>query len=270
MWTYHHPSFELYQIPALRDNYIYMVRSTLVGDPTTLIIDPGEAQCVINACEPLGIIPTHIFNTHHHWDHTDGNIPLKERYHCSVVGYKHDAARIPAIDVFVEASAQVMIGGLPAQIIATPGHTHGHIVLQIDDALFCGDLIFGAGCGRVFEGTCTEMWHSLQKITALDPKTSIYCAHEYTLANLAFANAIRPNLQALTVRTAYDQARRAQDLPTIPTTVGMEIATNPFLWPMEKEFCQDYTRENQLNFPPTCTARSEDVFTHLRERRNHF
>jgi hydroxyacylglutathione hydrolase len=172
-------------------------------------------------------------NTHHHGDHAGGNLELKERTGCIVVGPRADAARIPGIDVAVGEGDEVAIGGHVARVYDTPGHTRGHIVYHFaaDKAAFVGDTLFAMGCGRLFEGTPAQMWSSLSKILTWPDDTRLYCAHEYTQSNARFAVTVEPANEALKRRAAVVAALRAENRPTVPSMLGEERATNPFLRP---------------------------------------
>ncbi|MFC1542708.1 hydroxyacylglutathione hydrolase [Pseudomonadota bacterium] len=256
MWSYQHPGFSVHQLPALNDNYIYLI--DVDNSDVMAVVDPSDAAPVKKACEELGKPLTHILNTHHHWDHTDGNKPLKSSFSCQVVGAGVDAARIPEIDIELSESSQLQLGGIDVRVLSVPGHTRGHIAFLLQDALFCGDTLFGGGCGRLFEGTAEQMWNSLSKLAALDDATSIYCAHEYTLANLRFARTIDPENSALMSRISRDTQCRMRQQPTIPSTIGLERSTNPFLRPADSEFCTSYAVAHHV------PEDSLSIFTHLR------
>ncbi|MDX8405923.1 MAG: hydroxyacylglutathione hydrolase [Mariprofundus sp.] len=261
MLSYIHPHFTVHQLPTLRNNYIYLIEAH--ASRALIAIDPAEAVSVRRACRKLGKPLTHIFNTHHHWDHTDGNNALKKDFACLIVGAAHDAERIPGIDQKVSESTPPLVDGLNIRVIDVAGHTLGHIAYLLDDALFCGDTLFGAGCGRLFEGTPAQMWHSLQKIARLDDKTRVYCAHEYTLANLNFAVVVDPRNKALEERLLQDRHKREQDLPTIPSSIALEKATNPFLRPLNATFVADYAAGKKIS------ANALTVFTHIRKEKDH-
>ncbi len=262
MWSYQHAGFTVHQLSVLRDNYIYLIESHTSN--ALIAVDPAEAVAVRKACKVLAKPLTHIFNTHHHWDHTDGNLSLKQIFGCRIVGASHDAERIPGIDVRVSEAAPPAIAGLNVAVLSVPGHTSGHIAYLVGDALFCGDTLFGAGCGRLFEGSADQMWHSLNKIAALDGSTKIYCAHEYTLANLTFAVSIDADNRVLAERIAADHRRRRQQLPTIPSTLDSEKATNPFLRPLDSEFCRNYAALHGVAAEPAA------IFADIRRRKDHF
>jgi len=260
MWSYQHAGFSVHQLPVLRDNYIYLIESQ--ASNALIAVDPAEAAPVQQACQALGKPLTHIFNTHHHWDHTDGNLALKKDFACLIVGAAHDAGRIPGIDVAISDTLPPLVSGLDIAVLDVPGHTSGHIAYVLGDALFCGDTLFGAGCGRLFEGTPEQMLHSLNKIAALDGSTKVYCAHEYTLPNLKFAKAMDADNQVLDERMIRDKTRRKQRLPTIPSSIAMEIATNPFLRSLDAGFCQSYAVAQKIHTDPLA------VFSDIRRRRD--
>jgi len=260
MWSYQHTGFSVHQLPVLRDNYIYLIEAA--ASNALIAVDPAEAAPVQHACQALGKPLTHIFNTHHHWDHTDGNLALKKVFACLIVGAARDAVRIPGIDVAVSDTSPPLVSGLDIAVLDVPGHTIGHIAYVLGDALFCGDTLFGAGCGRLFEGSPAQMWHSLNKIAALDGATKVYCAHEYTLPNLRFATAMDADNPALAERIVRDKQRRKQRLPTIPSSVETEIATNPFLRPLDAGFCRSYAAAQQTSAEPLA------VFSDIRRRKD--
>jgi len=260
MWSYQHVGFTVHQLPVLRDNYIYLIASDT--SDILITVDPAEAEPVRKACKQLGKPLTHVFNTHHHWDHTDGNLPLKKDFGCQIIGAEQDAGRIPGIDIAVSEASPPVIAGLHFTVLDVPGHTCGHIAYLVGDALFCGDTLFGAGCGRLFEGTAAQMWHSLNKIAVLESSTKVYCAHEYTLPNLKFAKAMDADNLPLAERIMDDKKTRKQGLPTIPSSIVMEMATNPFLRPLDAQFCQSYAAAQQISADPLT------VFGDIRRRKD--
>jgi len=260
MWSYQHAGFSVHQLPVLRDNYIYLIESE--ASDALIAVDPAEAAPVQQACKMLGKPLTHIFNTHHHWDHTDGNLALQKDFACLIIGAAHDGGRIPGIDVAVSDTSPPLVSGLNIAVLDVPGHTIGHIAYVVGDALFCGDTLFGAGCGRLFEGSPEQMWCSLSKIAALAGSTKVYCAHEYTLPNLKFAKAMDADNPALAKRIIRDKKRRKQRLPTIPSSIAMEIATNPFLRPLDAGFCRSYAAAQHIEAEPLL------VFADIRNRKD--
>jgi hydroxyacylglutathione hydrolase len=222
---------EIHQIPVLSDNYVYLAHEAETG--STAVVDPAVGDPVVEALADKGWTLTHILNTHHHADHTGANLELKERFDLTIVGPRADAARIPGIDVEVGDGDSYALGNATAQVYDVPGHTSGHIAFWFEesDALFCGDTLFALGCGRVFEGTMSQMWNSLGKLRALPPQTRVYCAHEYTQANGRFALTVEPDNQALVDRMREIDRMRDNGIPTVPSTLGEELSTNPFLRP---------------------------------------
>lgn len=220
---------EIHRIPARRDNYLWLVCEP--DTDTVAIVDPADAEPVVDACEARGWHLTHILNTHHHGDHTGGNLALKERYDCVVIGPRADEDRIPGIDIAVGEEDTVALGTETAQVFDVPGHTRGHIAYWFanSDALFCGDTLFAMGCGRLFEGTPAQMWESLSKFDDLPDETRVYCAHEYTQANARFALTVDTGNDALKRRAKLVDDMRARGEATVPSTLGEERATNPFL-----------------------------------------
>lgn len=218
-------------IPVLTDNYIYLLHDTV--SQQTAVVDPAEAEPVLQILKQQDWQLDFIFNTHHHTDHIGGNRALQKATNCQIIASQFDSTRIAGVNRAVKDGDVLYLGALCFQVIATAGHTLGHIVYYCAEAgcLFCGDTLFLLGCGRLFEGTAAQMWQSLQKIIALPPKTKLYCAHEYTLANACFALSIEPDNQALQQRVLNYQQQRAAQQPTVPATVAEELACNPFLRP---------------------------------------
>ncbi|MGZ5001237.1 MAG: hydroxyacylglutathione hydrolase [Methylomonas sp.] len=220
---------EIIQIPVLSDNYIYLLHEPVSGK--TAAIDPADAEPVLSAVRERGWQLSHVLNTHHHVDHVGGNLQLKQQTGCKIVGAKADRQRIPGIDIEVGEGDRINLGDQTLEVIATPGHTVGHIVYYCADseALFCGDTLFSMGCGRLFEGSAEQMWHSLQRLKALPASTRIYCAHEYTQANGRFAKTLEAGNPDLQKRIVEVGQFRSQNLSTLPSTIALELATNPFL-----------------------------------------
>jgi hydroxyacylglutathione hydrolase len=217
------------QIPVLRDNYVYLIRDP--DSDATGAVDPSVAGPVLDALKETGWCLTHILNTHHHADHTGGNLDLKAATHCTIVGPRADRDRIPGIDIAVGDGDSYGFGERHARVFDVPGHTRGHIAYWFADsrALFCGDTLFIMGCGRLFEGTAAQMWDSLGKLKSLPPETRVYCAHEYTQNNARFALTVDPGNADLRARAQRVDEMRARNVPTVPGTIGEELLTNPFL-----------------------------------------
>ena len=222
-------TLEIEQVPVLTDNYVYLVHEPDSGE--TAVVDPAVARPVLEAAARRGWRITHIWNTHHHGDHTGGNQEIKLATGCTVVGNRHDAARIPGLDVGVADGETVSLGDQVARVFEVPGHTVGHIAYWFGDsaALFCGDTLFSIGCGRLFEGTPAQMWASLQALKALPAGTRVFCAHEYTRANVHFAVSVDPENAALRRRAEEVRHLREAHKPTVPSLIGDEVAANPFL-----------------------------------------
>ena len=220
---------EVELLPALTDNYIYLLHDPATG--TSGVVDPATALPVLARLKDLGRGLDWALITHHHADHTGGLLELKEATGCAAAGPRADAARIPGLDVTVAEGDALTFGSLRVTVLETPGHTSGHVSYWLPEAeaLFCGDTLFALGCGRLFEGDAATMWRSLGKLMALPDGTKVYCGHEYTLSNARFALGIEPDNAALAKRAAEIEATRTRGEPTIPTTIGSEKATSPFL-----------------------------------------
>ncbi|MCQ8103561.1 hydroxyacylglutathione hydrolase [Methylomonas sp. SURF-2] len=220
---------EIVILPALSDNYIYLLRDS-AGNKTA-VVDPAEAEPVLRALQDRDWHLDYVFNTHHHGDHVGGNLALKQATACKIVAAASDRSRIPGLDIGVADGDKVALGQQLFQVLAAPGHTLGHIAFYAADsrALFCGDTLFSLGCGRLFEGTAEQMWQSLQTLKALPGDTRIYCAHEYTQANGRFALTLEADNPDLQRRMAEVTGLREKNLPTLPSTMADELKTNPFL-----------------------------------------
>lgn len=215
-------------IPAFRDNYLWLI----TRGRRAAVVDPGDAAPVERALAAQGLALTDILVTHHHADHTGGVAALADAHGARVYAPAREPIRAGRVapQTLREGDA-VEILGVRFTVIDVPGHTAGHIAYHAPalQALFCGDTLFGGGCGRLFEGTPAQMLDSLGKLAALPPATRVYCAHEYTLSNLRFARAVEPGNVALQARQQHCEAQRAQGVPTLPSTLAEERATNPFL-----------------------------------------
>ena len=216
-------------VPCLKDNYAYLVRDRATG--LTAAVDPSESAPVLNAAAAKGWTISHVMNTHHHPDHVGGNLAIKEATGCVIVGPKPDEGRIPGIDIAIEDGGRFSLGSSSAQAIFIPGHTRGHMAYWFEDsrAVFCGDTLFALGCGRLFEGTPEQMWHSLSRLRRLPGDTRVYCGHEYTQSNARFALTVDRANAALAARAKAVDALRAEGRPTVPSTMADEVATNPFM-----------------------------------------
>lgn len=226
---------EIALFPCLSDNYGLLIHDRDSGE--TAAIDTPEVSKIEAACQARGWTLTQIWNTHHHADHTGGNLALKEKYGLMITGPDQIPGRIPGLDKGVSGGDVFHFGCHEVQVIFTPGHTVDHIIYYVPaaKAAFVGDTIFVLGCGRLFEGTPEDMFGSMAAIAKLPDETKLYCAHEYTLSNAKFAVTVEPENQALLDYVEKAKAMREKGLPTVPTTVAMEKAANPFMRAMTAE-----------------------------------
>jgi hydroxyacylglutathione hydrolase len=222
-------ALEIQLVPCLKDNYAYLLHEPATGE--TAAVDPSEAEPLLQAAAARGWRLSHILNTHHHWDHTGGNLALKAATGAAIVGPAPDRERIPGIDVALDEDEIFRLGDRTAIVLFIPGHTRGHIAFHFadDQAVFCGDTLFALGCGRMFEGTAPQMWSSLCKLRALPSPTRVYCGHEYTQANARFALTVDRDNPELAARAMAVDTARAAGRPTVPSTMAEERAANPFL-----------------------------------------
>ncbi|WP_293646244.1 hydroxyacylglutathione hydrolase [Thiolapillus sp.] len=215
-------------LPAFDDNYIWLLRTE--GTPDCVVVDPGDEDPVLAYLEAQDLQLTAMLITHKHGDHTGGVKALKQHWPRAVVyGPAHEP--VSSLDRRLEDGAEISLlqGKMNLRVLDVPGHTEGHIAYHGDGLLFCGDTLFAGGCGRVFSGTFEQLSDSLRRIAELPADALIYCAHEYTLANLGFARWVEPENAALLQRIREDREKRARGLPTVPSTLALELATNPFL-----------------------------------------
>lgn len=252
---------EVLQLPALSDNYIYLLHEPRSGQ--TAAVDPAAAEPVLEALEARTWRLAYVLNTHHHWDHVGANLALKQATGCTVVGFCGDASRIPGIDRMVKEGEPLELGEAQATVLEVPGHTRGHIAYWFvqENALFCGDTLFALGCGRLFEGTAEEMWNSLCRLRDLPDATRVYCAHEYTLSNARFALSIEPDYPPLRNRAGQVEAMRAQNQPTVPSLLAEEKLTNPFLRADDRELQARVGMRGAL---------AVSVFAEIRRRKDRF
>ena len=214
-------------LPIFNDNYCYI----LEGDGEVAAVDPADADAVARYLDKKNLSLSYILNTHHHYDHVGGNEALKKKYGTQIIGPEAERARIPVMDKGVREGDVFTLCGQEFRVLETPGHTTGHIVFYAggENSLFCGDTLFSMGCGRLFEGTPTQMWESLEKIMALPDETKIYCGHEYTLVNAAFCLSVEPDNADLQKREIEARQQRANGKPTLPSTLATEKKINVFL-----------------------------------------
>jgi hydroxyacylglutathione hydrolase len=254
---------QLIPLPAFTDNYIWMVHD----ERHALVVDPGDAQPVLEALQQLGLQLETILVTHHHPDHTGGVAALRAATGAQVFGPAREPMPEPLTRLARDEQVQAL--GLNFQVIDVPGHTAGHIAYfcaNMDDTplLFCGDTLFSAGCGRLFEGSPAQMLASLDTLAALPDATRVCCAHEYTLSNLKFACAVEPGNQALTDYTLKAQALRLQRQPTLPSSILLERQINPFLRTRQATVIQSV----QAFDASACDEVS--IFAALRQWKNQF
>lgn len=249
------------QFMCRSDNFGVLVHETESGE--TAIVDAPEEAPILAAVERTGWRPTALLITHHHADHVEANLGLKQRFNLKITGPKAEAAKIPGIDDGVAEGDTIKLGGETIEVIETPGHTAGHISYHFGGAqvAFTGDTLFALGCGRLFECKPSVMYGSLKKLAALPLETKIYCGHEYTQSNARFALTVDPTNSALKERADEIDKLRAADKPTLPTTIMRELATNPFLrW-------HDPVIRKNLRME---SASDEEVFAEIRKRKDVF
>ena len=220
---------EIVRVPVLSDNYVWLVHEATSGE--TLVIDPAVAEPVLAAAEARGWKISQIWNTHWHPDHVGGNAEIKAATGCVITGPAAEAERISTLDVQVRGGDVVQLGGVRAMVLDVPAHTAGHIAyhFESEQVAFVGDTLFAMGCGRLFEGTAAQMFDNMRTLEALGDATAIYCAHEYTLSNARFAVTVEPDNAALQQRVSDVVAARERGEATVPTTIALERATNPFM-----------------------------------------
>ena len=251
-------------VPAFNDNYIWLVHG-LTEPRRVAVVDPGDAAPVLAALARDGLTLDTILITHHHADHVGGVPELLARGKVPVYGPARET--IPGRTVALEHGAQVVLPGLEFEfdVIDIPGHTAGHIAYVGHGALFCGDTLFSAGCGRLFEGTPAQMLASLDRLRALPAATRVYCGHEYTAANLRFAAAVEPDNAAVRDYSAAVAATRARNEPTLPSTLGLELRVNPFLRTREPA-----VRAAAAAHAARALADETDAFAVVRQWKNEF
>ncbi len=252
---------QIQQFICKTDNYGVLLHDQ--ASQMTAAIDAPDAMAIDGQLVSRGWNLSHVFTTHHHADHVDGNFWLKEKYGCVITGPKQEAAKIPGLDEVVSGGQQFHFAGVEIVTYDCPGHTQGHIAFHVpgEKLLFAGDTLFAMGCGRVLEGSMIDMWHSVNQFRSLPPDTSVYCGHEYTEANAKFALSVEPENSALVARARHVSQQRKKGLMTCPTTIREELDTNPFLR------CGSAEIRSLLGLE---TASDSAVFAELRRRKDSF
>eukprot|EP00560_Eucampia_antarctica_P000515 CAMPEP_0197834578 /NCGR_PEP_ID=MMETSP1437-20131217/22926_1 /TAXON_ID=49252 ORGANISM="Eucampia antarctica, Strain CCMP1452" /NCGR_SAMPLE_ID=MMETSP1437 /ASSEMBLY_ACC=CAM_ASM_001096 /LENGTH=272 /DNA_ID=CAMNT_0043439381 /DNA_START=270 /DNA_END=1088 /DNA_ORIENTATION=- len=253
---------EVVQVPCLEDNYGYLIHDKATG--ATAVVDTPEAGPYKRELAQRGWKLSHILNTHHHWDHTGANLELKES-DVSIYGPLTERDKIPGIDYAVGSGESFAFGDQQVQVLDVGGHTKGHIAFYFpgQDLVFPGDSLFALGCGKMFEGTPIQYWKTLQTLRSLPDQTIIYCAHEYTMGNAKFAISVEPSNEKLVARVKDVYDKRSKGLPTVPSTMGEEKETNPFL-----RF--DTSEEIRKNVGADDTDENHTVFAKVRNAKDRF
>jgi hydroxyacylglutathione hydrolase len=250
-------------IQAFNDNYIWMLHNRRHA----AVIDPGDASPVFDCLAQNTLALAAILCTHHHGDHVAGVCKLAQVYNVPVYGPRHEDVPCLSHPVGEGDAVEIPELGIRLDVLGIPGHTLGHVAYTSAGNLFCGDTLFGCGCGRLFEGTAAQLFDSLQRLASLPDETKVYCAHEYTEANIRFALACEPGNGQLLKRRDESRALRADGQPTVPSTLALEKATNPFLRCTSPEIIRNVERQQAIHLPPGNEAA---VFAALREWRNNF
>jgi hydroxyacylglutathione hydrolase len=252
---------EVHQFPCRSDNFGVLLHDPVSGK--TASIDAPEADALVSALRDKNWSLDELLITHWHADHVEGNLPLKERFNCRITGPKNEADKIPGLDVSVRGGDLFQFAGRDIEVIDCPGHTLGSVsyYLPQEKLLFAADTLFALGCGRLLEGTPHDMWASLSKFMALPDDTVVYCGHEYTLSNAKFAVTVDPDNAELAARAGKIKAQRERGEATLPTTLGLEKRTNPFLRPHDPAIRKLLAME---------TAPDAEVFAEIRRRKDVF
>ena len=254
-------TIQIDQFTCRADNFGVLMHDSESGE--TALIDAPEEATILEAVKRTGWKPTMILTTHHHIDHVEANLSLKQKFNLKIIGPKAEADKIPGIDEQVKEGDVIRFGSEEIRVIETPGHTAGHVSFHLPKAkvAFTADTLFALGCGRLFEAPPPVMYASLKKLAALPPETVVYCGHEYTLSNARFALTIDPQNEALKARAAKIEKLRSEGEATLPTTIGEELETNPFLrW-------ADPAIRKHLGMEGATDA---DVFAEIRKRKDNF
>lgn len=250
-------------VPAFADNYLWLIHN----GKHAAVVDPGDAAPIRKALDAHGLSLVAILLTHHHADHAGGVPELLQHFPVPVYGPTLDP--IPSVTQALKEGDMVSVPelGLNFSVLDVPGHTKGHIAYVESDKnwLFCGDTLFAAGCGRLFEGTPAQMTDSLGKLAALPDETAVYCAHEYTLSNLRFAMEVEPENPTISERYKTEKSKRDKDIPTVPSSIGLEKLTNPFLRYAQTQIMRRLHSEGRLSAPNPVES-----FAALREWKNNF
>jgi len=249
------------QFTCRSDNFGVLVHDEASGE--TALIDAPEESTILAAIERTGWRPTLILTTHHHIDHVEANLALKQRFGLKIVGPEAEKDKIPGIDETVKEGSTLRFGGETVHVLETPGHTLGHVSYHFPQSkvLFAADTLFALGCGRIFEGTPPMMYASLRKLAALPIETTVYCGHEYTESNARFALTVDPTNSALKERAEEIARLRAEDKATLPTSIGRELATNPYLRAHDPAIRRGLGMES---------ATDAEVFAEIRKRKDNF
>ena len=262
------------RIPTLGDNYTYLIVDEASNEAA--VVDAPEAGPVVARVEALGVNLTKVLSTHNHWDHSAANPELAERYDAPVFGHVSDAQRIPGFTDGLEEGDRLRVGGLEAEVIFIPAHTRGHIAYVFPEAVFCGDTLFAAGCGRLFEGNPEMMHEALNlKLKRLPDEILVYCGHEYTESNLRFALSLEPDNEAVQKKMEWVRKRRSQAASdwhdageaefSIPSTIGEEKATNPFMRVDSPELIASVRKAH-----PSADADPVTILGHIRAMKDSF
>lgn len=251
----------IHQFICRSDNYGVLLHDDKTGSTAT--IDTPDGAEIERQLAERGWKLTHVFTTHHHGDHVEGNLELRQRFGCSIIGPRREADKIPGIDRAVAGGESFSWADRMVRVMDCPGHTLGHIAFHIpeEELVFAGDTLFSLGCGRVFEGSMEQMFHSVRQFAALPGSTRVYCGHEYTQSNARFARTVEPGNHALMERAAEVDRLRAEGLMTCPSTIAAELATNPFLRTGSTEIRKALDLEG---------AGDSEVFAELRRRKDGF